>query len=149
MAHLSQEGLDLIKSFEGFRPMAYRDTGGVWTIGYGHTGHDVTQALIITQATAEKLLEADVRRFEICVENALHHPVNQKQFDALVSFAFNVGCTAFKNSTLLRHINVGDHASATEEFHRWIKDDKGQVQPGLQRRRLAESSLYHSGTTTG
>lgn len=146
MAHVSKKGLDFIKSFEGFRPMAYRDTGGVWTVGYGHTGRDVTQALIITQATAEQLLQADVRRFEICVENALANDVSQAQFDALVSFAFNVGCTAFKNSTLLKHINAGDHRSAVEEFHRWNKDDKGKIQPGLQRRRLEEASLYRSGT---
>lgn len=147
MAHVSKEGIAFIKSFEGFRPMAYRDTGGVWTIGYGHTGRDVTADLIITEATAEVLLQADMRRFELCVENALHRDVNQPQFDALVSFAFNVGCHAFRQSTLLKHIKAGDHEAALKEFHRWTKDDKQVEQPGLKRRRKAEADLYRSGST--
>jgi lysozyme len=147
VAHVSQRGIDFIKRFEGFRPMAYRDMGGVWTVGYGHTGPDVTEALIITEATAQKLLEADVRHFELCVENALHRDVNQEQFDALVSFAFNVGCHAFQRSTMLKHINAGNHDSAVAEFIRWNKVGEREVE-GLTRRRRAEADLYRSGTAT-
>lgn len=147
MAHVSQRGIDFIKRFEGFKPMAYRDVGGIWTVGYGHTGPDVTEALIITEATAGQLLEADVRKFEICVENALHRPVNQEQFDALVSFAFNVGCDAFKKSTMLRHINAGNHDAVVAEFARWNKVGDREIE-GLTRRRRAEADLYRSGIAT-
>jgi lysozyme len=145
VAHVSQHGIDLIKRFEGFKPMAYRDVGGVWTVGYGHTGPDVTEGLIITQQMAEVLLAADLRRFEICVENALHRDVNQEQFDALVSFAFNVGCGAFQKSTMLRHINAGDHDSAVAEFERWNKVGEREIE-GLTRRRRAEADHYRRGT---
>lgn len=145
MAHVSEEGLELIKRFEGFKPMAYRDIGGVWTIGYGHTGPDVTEALIITQQMATALLEADVRKFEICVENALHRDVTQQQFDAMVSLAFNVGCNAFRNSTLLKHVNAGRHHEAALEFGRWNKVGEREIE-GLTRRRGAEATHYRRGT---
>lgn len=141
--HISDAGLSLIKSFEGLRLEAYPDpaTGGdPWTIGYGHTG-DVEQGQVITEAEADELLRQDVAQFEICVNGALQVPVTQSQFDALVSFAFNVGCRNLRNSTLLRKLNASDDVGAAAEFARWNRA-AGQVMAGLTRRREAERDLF-------
>jgi lysozyme len=140
---ISQAGIDLIKSFEGLRLEAYPDpaTGGnPWTIGYGHTG-DVEPGQVITETQAEELLRQDVAQFEMCVNGALQVTPTQGQFDALVSFAFNVGCRNLRNSTLLRKLNAGDDVGAAAEFTRWNRA-AGKVMAGLTRRREAERDLF-------
>src|SRR5688572_27511716 len=136
----SQRGVDLIKSFEGLRLRAYRDAVGILTIGYGHTGRDVTEGLAIGQAWAEELLRGDLMRFEDGVRKHAG-AATQNQFDAMVSLAFNVGVTAFANSTLVHRHRAGDHRAAADEFLRWNRAG-GRPLPGLTRRRHAERRLY-------
>jgi GH24 family phage-related lysozyme (muramidase)/uncharacterized protein YcbK (DUF882 family) len=142
---ITDEGVELIKHFEGLRTTAYRDPVGIWTIGYGHTSMagppTVYQGMTITAAEAEAILRQDLDKFELGVVNALTIGTNPDQFSAMVSFSFNVGLTAFRNSTLLRKHNDGDFAGAANEFPRWVYAD-GQVLPGLVRRRNAEQAMY-------
>jgi GH24 family phage-related lysozyme (muramidase) len=142
---INQAGLELIKHFEGLRTTAYRDPVGIWTIGYGHTSMagppPVYEGMTITAAQAEQILQQDLDLFENGVTNALTINTSENQYSAMVSFAFNVGLNAFRNSTLLRKHNAGDFAGAADEFLRWIYAD-GQVLPGLVRRREAERALY-------
>lgn len=139
----SPKGIALIKSAEGLRLKAYPDpgTGGLpWTIGYGSTS-GVTRNMVITEAQAEQMLAADLVRFERIVERAVRVPVTQGQFDALVSFTYNVGEGNFTKSTLLRKLNAGDTAGAAEQFSRWVHAG-GKVLPGLVKRRVAERALF-------
>ena len=137
----SEAGLAKTKEFEGLRLNAYQDSGGVWTIGYGHTGKDVKRGMTITQEQADDLLKKDVQWAVDCVNKAVTQAVNQNQFDAMVDFTFNVGCGAFRGSTLLRKLNAGDSAGAAEEFLRW-KFVKGVEVAGLLRRRQADRALF-------
>lgn len=138
----SPKGVDLIKRFEGLELKAYPDPGSggePYTIGYGHTG-GVTPGMKIDQAQADAYLRGDLRRFERAV-SALAPKTTQNQFDALVSFAFNLGEGNLKSSTLLRKHNAGDYAGAKAEFARWNRAS-GKVMAGLTRRRAAEADLY-------
>ena len=137
----SDNGLALTRSFEGLRLTAYQDCGGVWTIGYGHTGPDVHADLTITDAEADALLRADVADAVTCVNRAVHVPITQNQFDALVDFCFNCGRGSLLQSTLLRKVNIGDFAGAAEQFALWDHAG-GKVVPGLVRRRKAEAELF-------
>jgi lysozyme len=139
----SKRGIDLLKAHEGLRLTAYKCPAGVLTIGYGHTGTDVTAGKTITQAEAEQLLRNDLAWAEEAVNSELPG-INQNQFDALVSFTYNVGAGAFKGSTLLRKAkaNANDPAIRSE-FSKWKKGG-GQVLPGLVKRRAAEAELYFS-----
>ena len=140
---ISDAGIALIKSFEGLRLEAYPDpaTGGdPWTIGYGHTG-EVTPGMVITEAEAEQLLRQDIVQFEMCVNRLLQVPVTQGQFDALVSFAFNLGCANLRKSTLMRKLNSGDAGGAAAEFAVWNRA-AGRIMAGLSRRRAAERDLF-------
>lgn len=137
---ISQKGLDLIKRFEGLRLDAYICPGNVWTIGYGST-RGVKQGDRITKERAEELLREDVARFESPVRRLVKVPLEQHQFDALVSFAFNVGSGALGSSTLLRLLNAGDYAGAAAQFDRWNRAG-GQVLAGLTRRRAAERAMF-------
>ena len=138
----SPKGIALIKEFEGLRLKAYQCPGGVWTIGYGHTA-GVKPGMVITKAQAEEYLKADLIAFERYL-NGLGLALNQNQFDALVSFIYNVGTGNFSSSTLLRKVRVTPQDnSIMDEFLRWVYS-KGRVLPGLQRRRLAEMKLYFS-----
>lgn len=139
----SPKGIALIKSAEGLRLKAYPDpgTGGLpWTIGYGSTS-GVTRNMVITEGQAEQMLAEDLARFERIVERAVRVPVTQGQFDALVSFTYNVGEGNFTKSTLLRQLNAGDTAGAAEQFSRWVHAG-GKVLPGLVKRRAAERALF-------
>lgn len=138
----SPKGIALIKEFEGLRLKAYQCPGGVWTIGYGHTA-GAKPGMVITKAQAEEYLKVDLIAFERYL-NGLGLALNQNQFDALVSFIYNVGTGNFSSSTLLRKVreNPQDN-SIMDEFLRWVYS-KGRVLPGLQRRRLAEMKLYFS-----
>jgi GH24 family phage-related lysozyme (muramidase) len=139
---ISEAGLSLIKSFEGCVLTAYLDAVGIWTVGYGHTGPSVHRGLTITQKLAEDILAQDVRRFELGVLNNVKVNLNQNEFDALVSFSFNVGVNALKNSTLLRLLNDGaDRSIVAAEFLRWNKGGD-KVLEGLTRRRQAEKALF-------
>ena len=138
----SPKGIALIKEFEGLRLKAYKCPGGVWTIGYGHTA-GVKPGMVITEAQAEEYLKADLIAFERYL-NGLGLALNQNQFDALVSFIYNVGTGNFYSSTILRKVRANPQDnSIMDEFLRWVYS-KGRVLPGLQRRRLAEMKLYFS-----
>jgi len=137
----SSKGLDLIKSFEGCELKAYVCPAGVLTIGYGHTGSEVTPGMEVTTSEAEELLKTDLIKFERVVDNHVTVPIKQCQFDALVSFTFNCGGDAFKNSTLLRLLNSRDYEGAAGQFDRWVNGCDGPL-PGLVRRREAEEQLF-------
>lgn len=142
---ISETGLNLIKSFEGLELKAYPDpgTGGEpITIGYGHTG-GVKLGDVITKDEADELLKLDVFKFEECVNDSVEVEMTQGMFDALVSFAYNCGCSALKSSTLLRLLNQGNKEGAAQQFGRWNKA-AGKVLPGLTRRREAERQLFVS-----
>jgi lysozyme len=141
--HTSALGVALIKQFEGLRTCAYLDAAGIWTIGYGHTGDEVRSGLRIDAAQADALLRKDLGHAEEAVRAWVTQPLAQASFDALVSFVFNVGATAFAGSTLLRKLNEGDVEGAAAEFERW-RYAGGRVLPGLLRRRIAERTLFLS-----
>ncbi len=132
----------LIQQFESLRLIAYKCPGGVWTIGYGHTS-GVQEGMTITEAEADELLAEDI---EVCEKqiNSLNLSLNQNQFDALVSFLFNVGIGNFSKSTLLMKVKVNPYDnSIADEFARWVCS-KGKKLTGLQRRRTSEIKLYFS-----
>ena len=137
----SKEGLALTENFEGLRLMAYQDVAGVWTVGFGHTGVGVRSGLAITQVEAEILLCSDIAASVSCVNSAVNVTLNQKQFDALVDFCFNVGRGNFLQSTLLRKLNAGDFNGAAQQFGAWVYAG-GEVVSGLVRRRQAEAQLF-------
>ena len=139
---ISQEGLSLIKKFEGCRLEAYYCSGGVLTIGYGHTG-GVKESDTITQEEAEKLLRADVFKFEEYVEDNVMVELDQGQFDALVAWTFNLGPGNLRESTMLKKLNESDYASVPSEMKRWNKAG-GKTLDGLIRRRNAEALLFQS-----
>ncbi|SEB80507.1 lysozyme [Pseudomonas saponiphila] len=136
----SQRGLNLIKSFEGLRLQAYQDSVGVWTIGYGTT-RGVKTGMSISKEQAERMLLNDVQRFEPEVQRMITAPLNQNQWDALMSFTYNLGAGNLESSTLRRLLNVGDYSGAAEQFLRWNKAG-GKVLSGLTRRREAERALF-------
>ena len=138
----SQNGIDLIKEFEGCRLVAYQDSVGVWTIGYGHT-KDVWEERLIIKKTAETLLKQDLKEFEDYVEAIVEVPLTQNQFDALVAWTFNLGPTNLSESTLLKKLNAGDYDSVPSEMKRWNKAG-GEVLEGLVRRREAEAALFNA-----
>lgn len=138
---ISQKGIDLIKKYEGCRLEAYKCPANIWTIGYGHTGSDVTKGRKITQAEAENLLKSDLRIHCNNVSKLVTVPLNQNQFDALVSFEYNIGYGAFKNSTMLKFINGKNFALASGQFDRWVYTN-GKVLAGLQKRRKEEKELF-------
>jgi GH24 family phage-related lysozyme (muramidase) len=141
---ISPTGIKLIKSFEGLRLTSYVCPVGVITIGYGHT-ENVLAGAKITEKEADALLKQDLVKFEKAVLNYVTIDLNQNQFDALVSFCFNVGAQAFKSSTLVKRLNNGENPNivAAEELPRWNKGD-GKVLEGLSRRRSAEVELFCS-----
>lgn len=142
--HISDKGLDLIKRFEGFRDTAYLCPAGVWTIGYGHT-QDVKEGDTITQDKAEELLREEVAaKYEpIVVSNTNGLELTQGQFDALVSFVYNVGAYNFETSHLLSQLKAGDIEGAAAQFERWNRAG-GKVLDGLTARRAAERELFLS-----
>ena len=145
----SQLCVDLVKHFEGLYPKAYLCPAGIWTIGYGHTGliHNdgtVYAGRKVTQEEAEKLLAYDLEKFSEKVGKLVTVPLEQHQFDALVSFAFNLGEGNLRKSTLLKKLNGFNYAGAAEEFMKWDKAG-GKTLAGLTRRRKAERHLFATG----
>ncbi|MDX5376375.1 MAG: lysozyme [Halomonas sp.] len=141
---LSPDGLELIQRHEGLRLHAYRDAVGVPTIGYGHTS-TARMGQVITELEALELLLADVERFENAVERLVQVPLNQHQFDSLVSFTFNLGAGALAKSTLLRKLNAGDYQGAAAEFDHWVHAG-GRKLKGLVKRRADERRLFETPT---
>lgn len=143
MMKISQAGIDLIKSFEGVRLHAYKavPTEEHWTIGYGHYSASVKPSDVITQKQAENLLAKDLQNFVNGVNKYVTSTINQNQFDALVSFAYNCGLGNFNKSTLLAMVNKRDFAGASLEFDKWTKSG-GKVLGGLVKRREAERKLF-------
>lgn len=144
---ISPAGIALITQFEGCALQAYPDASPrrIPTVGYGHTGAGVLLGQRITQERACTLLAADLVRFEAAVSGMVTVPVTQEQFDALVSFAYNLGTQALLRSTLLRMVNSGDFKGASNEFQRWAHAG-GETLPGLIRRRAAERDLFDGPT---
>lgn len=141
---VSQAAIDLIKEFEGCYLEQYICPAGVSTIGIGTTridGKPVPEGLVITETQAEQYLAEDLSLFESAVERLVTVPLTQSQFDALVSFTYNVGQGNLQNSTLLRKLNSSDYPGAANEFPRWNRGG-GKVLPGLTRRREAERELF-------
>ena len=139
----SPTGRAMIAGFEGLRLTAYQDIVGVWTIGYGHTGPDVKPGLAITRQQADQLLVNDLARFERGVNALVTVRLNQNQFDALVSFSYNLGLSSLQGSTLLRLLNAGNFQAAADQFPRWNRAGGKEV-AGLTRRRAEERKLFMS-----
>jgi lysozyme len=140
--HISQRGLELIKRFEGFSAQVYRCPAGKWTIGYGHVlTADEPRIHMIDQVQAESLLRQDVGKAEQAVCRLVQLPLTQGQFDALVSFVYNVGVAAFFSSTLLKKLNLGDFLGASLQLVRWDKVG-GERLKGLGLRRAAERAMF-------
>lgn len=140
--NISDEGLALIKRFEGCELRAYNDSVGVLTIGYGHT-RGVRTGDTCTQEQADQWLREDVHHAETCIQQCVSSDLTQGEYDALCSFVFNLGCGNFRNSTLLRLINDGRMDEASNEFKRWNKAG-GQVLAGLTKRREAEAERFEA-----
>lgn len=140
--NISENGLDLIKQSEHCELEAYQDCVGIWTIGYGHT-LNVHARDVISANTAEVLLENDLQPVESAISTLVKVPLNQNQFDALTSLAFNIGINAFRKSTLLRYLNNWQYQLAADEFLKWDHAG-GKVVAGLSSRRRTERSLFLS-----
>jgi lysozyme len=133
--------VELIKESEGLRLEAYLPTpNDVYTIGYGHT-KTAEKGMVITLAGAEALLLHDLEWVETAIDTYVQVPLNQNQYDALASFIYNVGGTAFRKSTMLRLLNASDYEGAAGQFPRWNKQ-KGKVLNGLTTRRQKEQTLF-------
>ena len=137
----SQEGIELIKKFEGCKLAPYVCSGGVLTIGYGHTGSDVAEGQEINQECAEQLLKEDLAEFEGYVNKMVEPELTQCQFDALVAWTFNLGPTNLSTSTLLKRLNSDELNDVPYQIKRWNKAG-GKVLDGLVRRREAEALLF-------
>ena len=136
--------IDLIKRYEGFRPQAYQDSVGVWTIGYGTTrinGQPVKAGMTITEDQALQLVQQEVNKLWSQIESILKVKINDNQMNALVDFAYNLGFGSLKNSTLMRLVNESKFEEAANQFPRWVYAG-GKVLPGLVKRREAERQLF-------
>jgi len=138
--NISQEGLSLIKKFEGCELEAYKCAAGVWTIGYGST-KGVKESDTVSQEEAEKLLLHEMEEYEGYINDMVNVDLEQNQFDAMVSWVFNLGPANLKASTLLKVLNAKDYEGVPAQIKRWNKAG-GKVLQGLIRRREAESLLF-------
>ena len=137
---ISKNGLDLIKHFEGCELEAYKCPAGVWTIGYGHIKTAV-EGMTITQHQADEMLIEEMNEYEGYINNSVRVDLTQNQFDAMVSWVYNLGSGNLNTSTLLKVLNSGDYAGVPEQLLRWNKAG-GRVLEGLPRRRQAEADLF-------
>lgn len=144
LRRINQEGVELIKRWEGLRLESYRCSAGVWTIGYGYTA-TAREGMRITETEAERLLLADLAVFEAEISSVVDVELTDNQFAALVSWTYNVGAAAMRQSTLIRKLNEGDYVSVPSELARWNKVN-GKVLPGLSNRRAAEAGLWARGS---
>ena len=140
-------GIDLICDFEGKRLAAYDDGVGVWTIGFGTTvypnGIKVKKGDTCTEAQAKAYMAHDLKKFELAVNNAVKIPLNQNQFDALVSLTYNIGTNAFSESTLVKKLNANSISGAADQFDVWVNAGGKRMQ-GLVNRRAKEKALFLS-----
>ena len=137
---ISQEGIALIKHYEGCKLESYQCSAGVWTIGYGST-KNVKEGMSIDAEKAEQLLIKDLAIFEKEVANLVSVPLEQNQYDAIVSWTFNLGSSNLKASTMLKVLNNGVYEAVPEQLKRWNKV-KGVVNDGLVKRRKSEALLF-------
>ena len=145
---ISEKGLNLIKEFEGLRLKPYKDAVGIPTIGYGNTYYEDGRKVslsdpAITEERATELLKMVVKRYEDAINRYVQVPITQNQFDALVSFAYNVGNENVRKSTLMKLLNQKQYTAAADQFLRWNKAG-GKTLKGLTRRRQAERVLFLS-----
>ena len=138
--YISQEGIDLVKKFEGCKLEAYQCAAGVWTIGYGST-HGVQKGDVWSQEKAEIMLIDELEEYGNHVSDAVTVPLHQCQFDSLTSWCFNLGPTNLNESTMLKVLNQGNYEEVPYQLKRWNKVN-GQVNDGLIRRREAEALLF-------
>lgn len=142
---ISEKGYAIIREFEGFKAEAYLDTGGVWTIGFGTikypNGQRVKKGDTCTREQADQWLKNDCKWVDACLDKNVKVNLNQNQFDALASFVYNIGETAFVKSTMLTLINQNSLTSAASQFDRWVFDNGKRIQ-GLVNRRAREKSLF-------
>ena len=140
---------DLIVFYEGERLTSYRDTGGIWTIGVGHTSDEkfkVKKGQTITKEFSRELLRHDLKEAENFVKTLVKVPLNENQYGALVSFTFNLGGGQLKISTLLKKLNAGNYKAIPVELNKWVYDDGVKLQ-GLINRRKAEGELWNTPTS--
>lgn len=138
---INSKGLQIIKDSESCQLWSYLCPAMKWTIGYGHVDDTVGPNQNISQNMADLLLASDCNRFEACIIDAVKLEINENQFSALVSLVFNIGCQAFRDSTLLRKINENKLDECPDEFLRWNKV-KGKEFIGLTIRRKKERELF-------
>lgn len=145
---LGANGARLIKNYEGLRLTAYKPVAAepYYTIGYGHMGPDVKRGMVITKERADQLFLQDVKRFEAAVNQFVTVPLNQNQFDALVSFAYNVGVHNFKTSSVARFLNQRRYDLVPARLNLWVRGANNVVLAGLVRRRREEGQLFQKGT---
>lgn len=145
--HTSTLGLDALKQRENCKLIAYRDTAGIWTIGFGQTGPNIVQGVRWTRPEAEEALRLALIAREAVINTLVKVPLTQNQFDALISFLYNIGTYAFKTSTLLRKLNLGLYDAIPGEIHKWDKQTNPrtkelEVCPGLVNRRTGEAVQF-------
>ncbi|WP_019219873.1 lysozyme [Bartonella florencae] len=149
MRRISKEGFALIKKWEELHLSAYKNPNGEWVIGYGHTNAygvpEIHKDMKITETEAEKILHQDLKQFEHVVEKTVNVPLNNEQFAALVSFCYNIGTEAFRNSTLLKKLNKGNYEVVPTELLKWTRVGGKRLQ-GLVNRRAAEVGLWAQGS---
>ena len=139
--YISKNGKNLIKNFEGLRLKAYRCSANKLTIGYGHTGVDVKESMLITQEQANLLFDKDIDIHCKNVQRLMKVQLTQNEFDALVSFEFNVGFSKLAKSTLLKKLNSGNKSGAADELLRWVYAGNKPLE-GLKRRRIKEREVF-------
>lgn len=141
---INQAGIGLIQSFESLRLKKYKDSAGLWTVGWGHLikpGETLNQ---VTRQQADELFLDDLEEAQDAVRSLVTKPLTDNQYAALVSFVFNVGTGAFRRSTLLRKLNTGDYKGAAVQFGAWVNAGKQKRVRGLIRRRAAERELFET-----
>lgn len=144
---ISTDGVAFIKEFEGLKLEAYQDIAGIWTIGYGHT-ETAREGMTVTEEQAEALLRWDLKGFETAVNGTVKVELQQHEFDALVSLAFNIGAGAFRRSTAVKRLNGLDRHGAAEAITWWNKarvNGEFREVTGLTRRRRAEALMFLGG----
>lgn len=144
--NIDAAGVRLIASHEGVRLRAYTDSGGVWTIGYGHTA-TARPGMKITMQRAVELLQQDLTRFEDCVEDSVTRGLTQEQFNALVSLAYNRGCNGFRRTSVLELVNAGAFDAAATAWRTTAVTVKGKTLKGLVKRRKNEAAMFASAPT--
>ena len=144
---ISEKGYAIIREFEGFKAEAYLDTGGVWTIGFGTikypNGQRVKKGDTCTREQAEQWLKNDCKWVDVCLDKYVTAKTTQNQFDALASFVYNIGETAFAKSTMLTLLNQNNFTAAANQFDRWVFDNGKRI-TGLANRRTKEKALFLS-----